>query len=1152
MMRRVGVALLLVLFAAPVLAQDLDGGRKKKRELEKVEAKKRKETEVRCEYNSDCAEGQVCDQLKKFCVKKSMSLVEYETATLTKEVEDAQAKMSELRQRNIQKMEELLAAQPYYRNKAEIYFRLAESYWEEKHYQYLRERKEWMVALDKFDEGTLKEKPSEPTEDYSLSLEYYRRILREFPDYPRIDEVLYYLGRGALEAGRASKDVQLQREGVKHFTNLTQNYPKSRLIPQALLHLAEYYFDTQSLYYAKVNYEKIISNYPQAGMYNYALYKLAWVYYNLTEFEKAIEKFHSVVDAIKGSADTGKVEFREQALSDMVLAYVEIPEGWKIAREYYTKEIGEEGAYGKLHTIGELYVAQGKDDDALELYYHFINKWPNSPRVPEYYQTIVDIANKKSDWRFIEEVVREIMTYFKKESPWMTANREDNPESVETANKMLEELIFYVANHYHVEGDKFEQKGDKKSGEALFMKAAEYYAEYLKFFPDSPRSYEINFWYAEILYFNLNDYENASVQYNFVIEKDKKGKFVEDAALGVIYCYEELMVREGLRQRADKKGAVQVKQISAEQMRDQAEEINRTELHPLEQGFIKAADKYTELLLEARKDPEFVKKYPNRGEMIPNIMYIAAETFYGHGMFEEAVLRFENIFKYDPRNKFAAIAATMIMDCYYRARNWEKVEEWARKLIRERNFLFKTQNDLELIIATAITMKAKDFETAGRTSASIDELKRLTEEFRNNKEIMAYTTYTMAYLYARSKKLREAIDKYEELIRKYPKSPKAAEAQFVIGEIYEAQTQFRKAAEAFMAMSRFKEHPQTAIAIINAATIYESLKDYDSTIASLSTFLKLFPKHDSAARAFLKIADLYKEQGKLDLAYKQYADYTKKYPNTGAMVVEAHAKAGVVLHDQDRVKNRKRVQSHMDIALKVFKKLLGDEQKRAGQFAAMALFYIAQYAYYDFSEFQIDAGNFFRLGSTLEKKAKLHQEAEKLFEGVIAIKSRFWAAAAYYQIGLLYHEFAETLYAVPLPEGLSEDEVDMYKIELESRYADPLEEKARANFKQAILMAHKLGVYSEWSQKSGGMAAKLTPQDFPIDHEDKVSTDKAKDTLMSTSFVRTLVRGDVEVDFVTFAGESNKDEKTAPDGGDENGTTDDGGDEEPPPGNSGN
>ena len=1128
-MRKPVILVLALLLASPVAAQELKKGTRTKRELVKIAAKKAKQTETPCEYDVDCESNQICDPVKRFCVRKAMSLVELETANLTKQVMDAQEKMSGLRQETISKMEELLAANPYYENKPEIYFRLGESYWLEGHYQYLRARKTWLDALDKYDDGVLKEKPEEPREDHSVSLEYYRKILREFPDYRRIDEVLYYLGRGALEAGRMAKDVQLQREGVKHFTNLVQNYPDSRLIPQALLHLGEYYFDTHSLYYAKVNYEKIINNHPGAPMFNYALYKLAWVYYNLTEFRKGIETFQSVVDAISGDGATSRIEFREQALNDLVLSYVEVENGWEEALEYFTKEINEDGAYTKLHVMGELYVAQGKDDDALELYYHFIHKWPTSKRIPDYYQTVMDIANKRADWGTIEKTIREIMDYFKDHGQWRIAFKDDQ-EVTDGALKMVEELIFYLANHFHIEGDKLDKKGNKSLAEAQYMKAAEYYSAYLKRFPNSERSYEINFWYAEILYFNLKDFKNAAVQYEFVIEKDKKGKFVEDAALGVIYCYEELMADEGLRQRA-KKGEMQFKKVSAEDMRDEAKEIKETALHPLEEGFVKAADKYTELLLEARKDPAFLKKYPNRGEMIPNIMYIAAETFYKHGDFQRAVMRFENIFKYDPKHKFAAIAATMIMDCYYRVRNWEQVEEWARKLIRQKNFLFKSRRDLEMVIATAILRRAKDLEVEGKTSASISELNRLTKEFRKNEEIMAGTTYTLAYLYARSKDLRRAIEKYEELIRKWPKSPKAAEAQFVIAEIYEAQTKFAKAGEAFMAMERFKKNPQTAVAIINAATIYQALKDNDATISALSTLLKLFPKHAAAPRAFIKIADVKKDMGNLDAAYKKYVAFTKdkRFKNMSAMKIEAHAKAGTVLFEKNQTRNRSKAISHFTSAAKIFKKLSPEDKAKARGYAAQAAFYIAQYGYYDFTNFKIDTRNFYRLGTSLEKKAKVHQQTEAMYETAIGIKSKFWAAAAYYQVGLIYHEFAETLYAMPLPEGLSEDEVEMYKAELEDRFAAPLEEKARANFKQAILMAHKLGVYSKWSKMSGKMAAKLTPQDFPIEHEDMVVTERTKDTLMSTSFIRSLRRGDVEVDFVTFEGEK-KEEKVKPEG----------------------
>jgi TolA-binding protein len=1122
-MRNALLALLMVLLSAPAFAQGMGERSRAKREITKIKTKDVESKDIKCEADGDCPQGQICDSVKGICVKAAMTLSDFEVAAIDKKFEEMQARKSDLRKQNIRQMEDLLATNPRYDRKADVYFRLAESYWEENHFQYLNARKTWLDALDKFDAGLLTERPREPVGDYGTSLEYYRKILREYPDYQRIDEVLYFLGRGALEVGRTNKDIQLQREGIKHFDNLIQGYPSSRLIPQSLLHQAEYYFENRSLYYAKTKYETIINNYPTASMYNYALYKLAWVYYNLSEFEKSVDTFHKVIEAIKSeSSEQAKMSFRDQALNDLVLVYTEVDDGWKLALEYFTKEIGKDGAYVKLHKMAELYVGQDKQEEALAVYYHLIETFPLSRRVTEYYQVILDISQKSPNWDETERVVNEIMAFFIEGSNWANANKND-PEILDTAANMTEEAIFFVANYYHVEGDKQEKAGKTEVAGPLYVNAAKYYAIYLERFPNSNRSYEVSFWYAEILYFNLKDFKKAAEQYKLVIQKDLKGKFLEDAALGVIYCNEQLMVVEGLRSRADK-GEVQVKQVKAEDMREEAMEIQRTDLHPLEQDFISAADKYTQLLLKAREDPDFVKKYPAKGEMIPNIMYIAAETFYKHGMFQEAVERFQNIFRYDEKHRFAAIAATMIMDCYYRVGNWDKVEEWARTLIATKNFLFKSKADLELIVATAMTRKAQDQETEGKTTASLETLSKLRREFAKNKEIMAYTTYTMAYLYAKNKELRKAIENYEDLIKKYPKSPKAVEAQYVIGQIYESQTQFEKAAEAFMAMNKFKGEPRVAGAIINAATLYEALKDHDKAIDALKTFNKSFPNDTRVSSALLKIGRLQQDKGDLDAAYAQYTDTAKKFSKNGNVVMEANARAAEVLFTKDRDVNRTKVLAHCKTILTVYDKS-GDTSRKAPTrvFAAQAAFYQAEYDYADYVAFKLDTRNLYALSDSLEGKAKRHQKAEASFAMVINYKSRTWAAAAYYKIGLLYYEFAETLYAVPLPEGLSEDEIDEYKTSLED-FAAPVEEKARANFKEAIQMAHKMGVYSEWSRKSGTMAAKVTPQDFPVSEEPLVHADKIRDTLTSTSFIRSLRRGDTEVDFVSFAGSKGKEE----------------------------
>ena len=1068
-----------------------------------------------CGEDVQCTSGQACDPIKKVCVKKALSLTDVETAGLDAKTAQNQKRLSTLRQDVIRKMENLLASQPYYENKAEVYFRLAEAHWQENHYQYVLQRKDWMEQLDRYDLGEIRVRPKEPREDFSVSLEYYRRILREHPTYPRIPEVLFFLGSGALEAGRAARDIQVQREGVKHLTNLVQNHPDSGVLPQALLRLGDYYFDTHSLYYAKVNYQKIINDHPEAAIYNYASYKLAWVYYNLTEFRKAIDTFKSVVAAVEGQSESGKAAFRAQALNDLVLAYVEVDRGWEEAVGYFGDEIAQAGVQAKLEMMGDLYMAQSKRDDAVAVYYYLIETRPLAYQLPEYYVAIMDAANKSDDWPAVEKVMSEMLSCFTEGSRWQAANR-GNKQAGKQARTLLEERLYFVANHFHIKADKLEKKGDKDAAKKDFEKAAQYYARYVRLFPNSLRSYAVNFWYAEILYFNLKDYEQAAQQYEFVLQKDRKGKFVEDAALGVIYCIEDLMVRSGLRKRSTR-GQATFTKVAVAKMHKTATEIKRSDLHPLELRFVGAADKYTDLLLWARKDPEFRKKYPKRGEMIPNIMYIAAETYYRHGMFVEAVQRFENIFKYDSKHKFAAIAATLIMDCYYRVGNWEKVEEWARKLIKDRNFLFKPEKDLELIVATAITRKAKELEVQGNTSAALLELNRLAKEFRKHKEILAYTAYTTAYLYAKQKRLREAIDKYEELIRKYPKSKKAPEAQYVIAQIYEVQAQYTKAAAAFMKLKRFKGDSRASSAIINAAVIYEALKNWKEAVEALKLHAKLFPEHSQSVRVSLKTADVLRVSRQEKKAYKEYVAFIRRRNSSTAGRIEAHAKAGELVAAKDGKGNQDKARGHFQDAIKLWQ-TIGEPQvkKRVRKYCAQATFGIARLAHQDFSRTKIGGSNSRRLKASLEKKASHHQATEALYTKVMGVKNRFWSAAAYYQIGSLYQEFAEMLLAAPSPPGLTKHEIDVYTGELERTFVQPLREKAKANFKQALLMAHKLGVYSDWTLKSADMVAKLFAEQYSREAVGMPTLNHICLESDGGGFLRTVVRGDTTYEFVSF------------------------------------
>lgn len=1101
------------------------------------------------------AEGQGQARSGKYTLEQAEAMVNEQVAQKMRAI-------SEKRRENITKLQQLLENPDYRKDQdraPKVMHMLAEAYWEEGLYQYLQKRSEWDRSMVQFNAGTLAEQPVEPVEDYSQSLELYRRILREFPNYVRIDEVYYYLGKGAVKEGKAKKDRALQKEGVDYLNRLVQNYPKSRFIPESHLAMAEYYFETNSLYYAKTNYEKIIQNFPKSTMYNYAQYKLGWVYFNLHEFDTAIETFQKVVSAVGKIEGRGVIEFKNQALNDLVVTYAEIENGWQHAKDYFLKVLPEAEAYKKLRMLGDLYVGQDKTIDAIAVFRHFIEREKTTKNVIEYYKIILGLYKNTNDMAKLDEVTTEALDYFKPNGTWWTVNKA-NDEVVTEANGLCEEHLLYLSNHFHREAQRLNKA-------ELYKAAADHYSVYLGRFADSKNAYVVNFYYAEILYDQLKDYKRSLEQYSKVIERDTKGEYVEDAALGVIYSTQELMITAGITEAKKGEG---IEVVKVDPKKAEAP-IPETDLHPLEVEYVKAADKYVELLTELIKDPEVRKKNPKRGEKIPEIMFIAAQTFYKHGKFQDAVSRLKILFDYDNQSKFAAYSVFTLLDCYQRLQQWPKVEEWARKLIAARNFTVKPEKELKKIVAIAVIENARLMTVEKKFGAAYDETMRAYQENKDNDDIGSKMLYNAAAILEGQKEPDKAIKMYLRVVKEYPKSDVAPEAVFTIGMIYESQTEFEKAADTFESMDQFKSikepaatesqekkdsykkvQEQMADALQNAGMLQEALGRYQDAIDVYQKFVKQFPNLPETAKAALRIGIVYETKGdtaSLRKAHDAYQSWLKKDYKRGDLAVEALTRAGACLKQIDKNRERKNATALFQRALETFNKL-GDNPesvKTAKLYAAQASFELADYLYDDFTGLKIPSTvdpNV--LKKALTAKAEGQQKAEKAFDQVLNYKSGGWSAGALFKMGLLYYDFYKELDNVPIPDcpcpGVSKKECkivqdafnagdldtinnypwgpewltvaptfqDSYRAIIEE-IMRPVQEKSLRAFERALNLAHEEKVYNKWSKLCAEYAVKVNQDSFPVAGDSEVKADHVKDTLASTSFVRSLRRGGIEV-----------------------------------------
>jgi TolA-binding protein len=1014
---------------------------------------------------------------------------------------DAEQKLSVVRLRSIKEMRAILAKDPLYKGKADLLFRIAEKEWDEAKYRYFLARQEYDKQYKAHLDGTLKKQPEEPVADYAKALEEYKALLKEFPNYARIDEVMFYLGRGLIAADK-------KKEGASYMLRLTKDYPKSKYTTDAFLAVAEYYFDQDLLIAAKTNYLKVLED-KKSGQYPYALYKLGYVHYNLKDYRDGIKAFQDVVDLQKGG-DKRKVYFTQQAYAALVLCYAELDDGWKEARDYYKVQGGRPLEIEFLEKIAGIYNKQDKTDDEINVYEYLIGADKTAKSLPMYaeritsaYKKLENVEAKTAEIDKTDSIITRFMSDFDPRSSWYVANKGDE-EAMTRAKQYREEQLDWLISWYHTHAQQNEDltaKADK-----FYRKAAENYEKYLATFPDAKPEelYEKQFFLAEIYYFQTKQWAKAADNYAAVVKRDAKGKYSVESSYAVILCREEEMFDAGVAARPVTKPAKGKKvdpkdkgkmEVGADieyvkkDPNDKFEPKPQTPLHGTEDAFVKACEDY-------------VTQFPKDKE-VPFVSFRAAEIYINKGHYAEGIKRLEVIMEHHTQHKYAGHAASVLFDSNYRLKRWDQMERWGRYMLERKNYEVLSKKQLEEVIAVSINEYATELSKKGENDKAAEQMLRFIKEFPDHDKA-PIALFNAAAITERAERTQQAIDLYETLIKKYPKSPQATEAHFVLGALYESQTDFARAADYFEKMASFPDVPQMADSLYNAGAIRTALQQNDKAIEIFGIYTKKFPEREDTGDVILKVAELHEKKGDWKKALATYDEYIKKYGKTRAdLVVAAYVRKGKAIQKQGAKTARKDAIAQYELALATYKKLPedGKAKKPVSRAAAQARFAMAEYDYSDFEVIKVAFPENV-LKRTLVQKAELLGKVEKANFEVLDYKAFDVSAGASYRLGEIYYLFAKSLFDLPVPPELNEDEQVVYRAMLDDK-ATPLNEKAIEGMQGALKLAHKNRVYNEWSRRSASLLVKVSPAAFPVLEDATVNTEHPVIATFSTTYIKT-------------------------------------------------
>jgi tetratricopeptide (TPR) repeat protein len=972
-------------------------------------------------------------------------------------------------------------------------FRLAELYWEEsQHFFFEANRKDDELirlgekATQADRERLRREKKDQEERSRSYQTEaitQYKDIVKRYPKFERLDEVLFFLGENLSKQRR-------HEEALAAYKLLVTRYEKSRYVPDAWMAFGEYYFNVADRSKRDLNlknalkaYQKAAS-YTESSVYGYAMYKQAWVFYNLARWAEALDLFRAVI--FFGDLPTStlapekKLVLVKEARKDYVRTYSHVgaPEA---AREEFRRVGGEQGWFDMLRSLAGLYYDEGKDREAILTYHQLIQERPLSPESPLFQARIVTCAGRMARKELAVQQARVFVKMLKDIDASKTVTDEKGKKQLEEARVAAENTFRTLAVQYHNEYR-------KARDEPVAGLAAEVYEDYLTIFPDTFHAYEMRFFFAE-LSFALEKYQRAGDEYSHIAvadskaveQKKKPGKYFADALENSVHAYD--LVAKKL---------------------DETEK--RTPGAPKQR---QAIPKQRQQLLDACL--LYVKHAP-RGDKAVEVTYKAANIYYRYNWFAEATDLFTRVVLDHPKHEVSGYAANLVLDAYNLLGDWRNVLGWAKRFYSNRDLIAahpQLKDDLAKVIEQSSFKVIEEYKKAGDHRKEAEAYLAFVREWPQSRHAPT-ALFNASVAFGSAHMVDRAVEARERLATAYPADPLAAKCVYMNGADYEATADFEKAAglyeRYFEAWRKSKgavparaprgkrskaakaapepapaagayEESKAQDALYNAGVFREGLRDFRRAEADRLAWLATWPDAKEAPRIFLSLADLYGKEKAYSKELKQLEEYQRRHLKDPTEWLVIQQRIAKVL---ERAGNAPGARRAYEQGLQYYRAHKGQVSERGLAVAAwaMVLALEPEFEKYDRITFDVKPK---LLKSQVEVKAKRLAELQKSYTEVVNMKQAEAAVCALFRIGYGYQRFAKVITDAPVPKELRamkrQDVVDEYKAQM-AEFAKAPEAKAVEGLEYAMTRAREYGVSNDCSRRAAELLIKYKAEQY--------------------------------------------------------------------------
>lgn len=853
-----------------------------------------------------------------------------------------------IRERSIKKLETHLAKAKEPRIRQELLHRLSQMY----------EQQAEIVTR----RSDLKDKET----PYKLALrnsnKYLMNLKTEFPKFSP-DATLFNLAENHSKLKEDAKAESYYREVITRF-------PKSSVVADSLLSLGNLYFERQAFLTARNFYAKILGT-EEAKLYPYAHYKMAWCFFNESDFPSAVAGLEKSIYESRKLTQGGnkKLGVEEEALSDLVLFFAEYGSPSQ-AKEYFEKLVDREKANELRYQLARRLFEHGKHHVAKEVATQLLAEKPQKEFINKLYLILISVAERTKDRDFGLKTAEKLATWLKTEKL----------PSEDSGRIESEEYMRLYSQKLHHEAETLKSK-------EVWAQAEKSYEIYLDSFPNEVETSEVKFRYAVLL---LNRKEQLKA-YRAVTEAvakmdDKHPRYKEALKIRI--------------QSIELASAGERKQID-------------------DRDLMGAYDAYA-------------KSFPSE-ELGIEAKYKAAGLAKTLETPEQAAARFRAIAEAHPEHNLAKASVSEALAVLVKAEKWEALGAESKALSAKMDIkspLLDKEGDMLKKVSEARELSmvkiTEGLESAGKLEEARAQYEKiLSDSPSENMGIYAYVRLA-ALSEQKMQKSRDAIKYFEGLKEKYPAAKEARQASLELARLFEKVNEPKEAIRRYLEFSMGGSGKLENQAMTNAAVLLEELGDREQAadvFFRLSDSMRTAKAEKESASAYEAGCNnvlLSSHQNREKRVLQKIHECAKRLSAAGNQPVLWQARAAWAL-DQSADSLQ---------AEDGWRKLAGRSMKATPEaeraYVAMAKLRMLERTLEDFRQIRFTRTNE-KPEVNIGKKTKALEELERLSENLMKIGTPKQIDRTKNVVRLAYLEFAEAMETAAVPSKLSDSEKEELK-----------------------------------------------------------------------------------------------------------------------------